>query len=267
MIPYVGDLAKLGKFPKYLNMLENAINIAQESTAAAKMLQPIFLKLDKALDLLPDGAPAAVQEMRRLVKKFLHDFNVKPAKTAQLADISGRFDFPKRYRRGDYEYVEASGRLGVPGKVKKHRDTGAQRDVSSGTGDHAGHLIGNRFGGPGDARNLTQQNAYINSYARKGDQHWSGKGGSYLHLEDFWEEQLHKGVGIDVRLRDMFRPGADRPIGRLVEWTEIYPDGKSQKFTVDFLNAHTPNSRLKQGVPVPKYDQPAEVYGLDDYRK
>lgn len=267
VIPYIGDLAKAGKFPKYLKTLEHAIRVAGQSADAAQLLRPIFAKLDKALDLLPDNAPSSVQEMRRLVKKFLHDFHVKPAKTAQLPDISGQFRFPKRYRQGDFEYLEASGRLGVPGKVSKHRDGKAQRRVSSHTGDHAGHLIGDRFGAPGDVRNLTPQNAYLNSYARKGDQHWAGKGGSYLHLEDYWESQLHKGVGVEVKVRDMFRPGEDRPIARLVEWTEVYPDGKRQNFSVDFLNAHTPLSRAKRNVPTTKYDQPAEVIDLDLYRR
>lgn len=253
MVPYIGDLAKAGKFPKYLKTLEKAIQLAQESAEAAKLLKPIIQKLDRALDLLPDHAPGAVQDMRRLVKRYLHEMNVKPMRTHHLPDIRGRFNFKPRYREGGFEYVEASGRLGVPGKVLGVRDLKAQKSVAGGTGDHAGHLIGTRFGGPGDARNLTPQNAYINSYAHKAEQHWSGSGGSFLKLEDQWEEKLHRGIGIEVRVRDKFHVGEDRPFARLVEWTEHLPNGKTQSHHMEFLNAHTPLSREKRGIVPEKH--------------
>ena len=75
-----------------------------------------------------------------------------------LPDISAQFIF-RQWTQGRYSYKEASGELGVPGRVATHRIVSAQRTMSGGTGEHAGHLIGIQFGAPGDIRNLGLQNA------------------------------------------------------------------------------------------------------------
>ena len=62
-----------------------------------------------------------------------------------LPDISNDFRFEETVRDGK-TYKVGSGRLGVPGRVRTHRNQNAQRGVSEGSGDDAGHLIGNRFG-------------------------------------------------------------------------------------------------------------------------
>jgi RHS repeat-associated protein len=59
--------------------------------------------------------------------------------------------------------VRAEGPLCNPNRIQnEHRDTSAQRNVSAGTGDHAGHLIGNQFGGPGGQENLTRMCPTLN---------------------------------------------------------------------------------------------------------
>jgi hypothetical protein len=74
-----------------------------------------------------------------------------------LPDISAAFLF-RQWTHGNYRYKEASGDLGVPGNVMTHRIVSAQRNLSGGTGEHAGHLIAIEFGAPGDVRNLGLQN-------------------------------------------------------------------------------------------------------------
>lgn len=44
MIPYLGDLAKLGKLPKYAQSLEKAISLARKSTKFRKPLEVIPMK-------------------------------------------------------------------------------------------------------------------------------------------------------------------------------------------------------------------------------
>jgi RHS repeat-associated protein len=59
--------------------------------------------------------------------------------------------------------VRAEGPLCNPNRIQnEHRDTSAQRNVSAGTGDHAGHLIGNQFGGPGGQENLVRMCPTLN---------------------------------------------------------------------------------------------------------
>src|SRR5437870_2937171 len=50
----------------------------------------------------------------------------------------------------------------------------AQKKMAGGTGDDAGHLIGNRFGAPGGRENLSPQNWKANRF------------GTYKDLENLW---------------------------------------------------------------------------------
>lgn len=236
MIPYVGDLAKAGKFPRYLKTLENAVQMANESADAAKLLGPVMQKLDRVLDLLPDAGPFELRRIRQLVEGFLSTHHV--ARAAQhWPDVSKQFQF-REFTRGEYKYKEAIGRLGVPGKVKRHRNTGAQRGVSGGTGDDAGHLIGDRFGPPGDARNLSAQEWQTNRF------------GTFKDLENGWAQKLKEGWGVQVSIQDVFHPkyGMERPFMRRAEWVEVNPQGVSRRDSLLFTNPHSVKSRDARGI-------------------
>lgn len=128
------------------------------------------------------GAKATIDLMRRRIREALQRSPLPAADVAarRLPDIGRQFRFPETYtvRVADktYQVQEASGRLGVPGLVRRHRDRSAQSAVSSGSGDHAGHLIADQFGAPGDARNLSRQNRIMNS-----------GGGTFHDLERRWQ--------------------------------------------------------------------------------
>ena len=161
-----------------------------------------------------------------------------------LPDISCRFAF-REWTTGKYFYKEASGDLGVPGKVMTHRIVTAQRSVSSGTGEHAGHLIGIQFGAPGDARNLGLQNPNMNTFAPKALQDaFRGPGGSYHNLESRWAELLQQGYRIHVTVRDVYRMGESRPFSRAVHWTESAPrTALTEHHALDFGNFSSPQAR------------------------
>ena len=88
----------------------------------------------------------------------------------------------------------AAGKLQVPGAVDRQRDIVAQRAVSKGRGDDAGHLIAHQFGGPEAPYNLSIQNYRQNQ-----------GGGTYWDLEQRWASELKNGVVIDVTVREMSR--------------------------------------------------------------
>ena len=161
-----------------------------------------------------------------------------------LPDISAQFLF-RQWTDGNYSYKEASGQLGVPGKVATHRVVADQRMVSAGTGEHAGHLIGIQFGAPGDIRNLGLQNANMNTFAPKVLQPaFQGHGGSYHDLESRWSEQLKAGSKIKVTVKDKYRKGENRPFSRSVEWIETKPGtsgGTAQR--LEFGNFGSPQQR------------------------
>jgi hypothetical protein len=149
----------------------------------------------------------------------------------ELKDVSSQFQFWSS-ERGDRVYRHARGDLGVPGQVQVHRSKAEQRQTSHRTGDDAGHLIGARFGAPGSSENLSRQNWIQNRGA-----------GTFSQLENVWEAKLKAGVAIHAHVTDVYRKGENRPIGRLVSWTETAADGTRTEHRQDFVNPHSSRSR------------------------
>ena len=165
-----------------------------------------------------------------------------------LPDISNRFTF-RKWTQGSYSYKEASGELGVPGQVMTHRSVSAQRSMSGGTGEHAGHLIGIQFGAPGDERNMSLQNPNMNTFAPTAlHSAFQGAGGSYHDLESRWSARLKQGHRITVTVRDKFRMGEQRPFSRSVEWYETAANNvQGPKQMLEFGNFGSPQGRQAAG--------------------
>ena len=130
-----------------------------------------------------------------------------------LSDVRDNYHYDEYETSDGGRIKEAEGYLGVPDEVQTHRDKNAQDRVAGGTLDEAGHLIGNQFGPHGDERNLSRQNAAVN-------------GASYKQLEMDWRELLMDGEKVHVLVQDHFRPGADRPYKRTVDWRVEYRNGR-----------------------------------------
>lgn len=148
-------------------------------------------------------------------------------------DVSDQYKFEEYENERGQTVRVASGKLGVPGEVVTHRDRSAQKQVSRGTGDDAGHFIGDRFGAPGDERNLSRQNWRANRY------------GTYKELENHWARRLKKGSDVSVSVREVTDPGASRPKYRVAKWVEITSDGERIEDEVIFVNFTTQRSRSK----------------------
>jgi hypothetical protein len=174
--------------------------------------------------------------------------NVRPVPGARperlTEEVPGGFRFTKKWREGAFEYEEISGHLRPPSDVKKVTSRYEQSRISGGTGDHAGHRIAAELGGPPDARNLSLQNANVNTWAPKAlQERFGGKSGSYRQMEIEWGKKLEVGIKIHVSVRDQYRPGDPRPIARIVRWTETYPDGEKVENEVTYLNPESPQTR------------------------
>lgn len=247
MLPYAGDLAKFGKTDRYLATVLDALGWARKSPWVAELLQPTLMRLNKIMALLPDALPVPLDRMRAELRLYC-----KPTKLAAVAnalpDIRKNFRFRPRHSYGAFEAEEISGRLGIPGKVKLHNNPSAKRKVSQGTGEDAGHRIGQRFGAPCDSTNLSLQNHNINTYAPKDLQEaFLGNGASYLKMEDEWEALLQAGYKIVVKVRDRYRRGESRPFARDVEALITPPNGTAFRRTWDYGNFTSPQSRAAQG--------------------
>jgi hypothetical protein len=170
LVPFVGEIARFGKLARIIKTLEESIDLASKSEKAAELLKPAMQKLAQILDMLPTNAGPEIGRLRQMVDDFLSRNGLVKIAT-ELPDISKQFKF-RKFEQNGYRYEELSGRLGVPGKVKKHRSSYQQQKVAGGTGDDAGHRIANEFGAPGGAENLSPQN-WIQNRA----------GGTYRDLE------------------------------------------------------------------------------------
>jgi DNA/RNA non-specific endonuclease len=155
-----------------------------------------------------------------------------------------------REATASHDIKYAAGRLQVPGSVDPQRDLAAQRAVSKGRGDDAGHLIAHQFGGPEAHYNLSIQNYRQNQ-----------GGGTYWDLEQRWASDLKNGVKIDVTVREMSRKGEDRPYHRHVKWLETHKDSLVLG-ELDFVNTMSPKGRAAEGIPKVEYPNLAKVVDL-----
>jgi len=181
----------------------------------------------------PRGSGGPHDEVMRLATSGVDAVRIRP--DAPLPDVSRDYQF-REYASDGKTYKQATGQLGVPGRVLTHRNKVAQRAVSEGTGDDAGHLIGDRFGAPGGPENLSPQNWISNQY------------GTYKELENVWAEKLRSGTDITVTVTDVTRGSEDRPFMREVRWTELGADGRYTSLDLTFANTQTPKSREARGV-------------------
>ena len=157
------------------------------------------------------------------------------------------------------DIVETSGELGLPNleetQALRRESSKAQRRVSRGTGDDAGHRIGNRFGGPPDESNLDLQNWIQNQY------------GTFRKLEIYWEKTLNEDVRVIASVSDYKIKGSNRPYKRVAKWTEIYPDGTTKENILEFANPHTKKSRKSQNIPSRVNNQTNNVIHVDFMNK
>ena len=79
IIPYIGDLAKTAKLPRYIRSVRKAIDIARFDPKWAGALRELFAKLKQVLDecsklaadLLPDAAKKQLKELKDEIDNFL----------------------------------------------------------------------------------------------------------------------------------------------------------------------------------------------------
>ncbi len=120
---------------------------------------------------------------------------------------NGKLKSNVKYTSGEYDYIYATDDMGRICKVsidelhyternyrKKHNSNTPGKQID----DHAGHLIGDRFGGSSDIDNLVSQSKFVNL-------------SEYKKLENQWAKAIKNGqkVSVDIELKydgDSMRP-------------------------------------------------------------
>ena len=89
MIPYLGDLAKAGKLPKYSQKLYDAIQLARNNAEFAKLLRPALEKLKQVVDSIPTGLSQELAAMVDQIKRPLDSY-LGMAKAAERLTLTQR---------------------------------------------------------------------------------------------------------------------------------------------------------------------------------
>jgi len=224
IVPFVGDLAKVGKLGDMFQTRERAVDLAKTDPSFAHSARPILERFQQALhdipmERLPDSARDAVKGMQRKLNEFVAPAfengarHTDPATGRTMIDakrgssgafnetLDGPFEKNVIYRTDNgYQYhtdanrrVEpVEGRLNLDPSQPRSKDR--QHDVVHGDGvpaqraagdpDQGGHIIKRTWGGPAEKINLVPQRGSINQ-------------GQYARMESFVEEQLENGHRVD----------------------------------------------------------------------
>lgn len=78
IVPYIGDLSKVAKLPRYLDSIRKAIRIARVDAAWRPVLKDLFKKiktiLDRILEEAGDKLPLSALKTLKAIKKEIDDF-------------------------------------------------------------------------------------------------------------------------------------------------------------------------------------------------
>ena len=140
--------------------------------------------------------------------------NVKIFETNPF-DETGKLKPNIRYKTGEYDYYYETDELGRiskvdadglqltnrDGRIPHNPDTPGKLE-----GDHAGHLVGDRFGGSPELDNLVSQLASVNL-------------SEYKKLENIWAKALEEGKNVSVNIEVKYGGDSLRPSEFIVEYT------------------------------------------------
>ncbi|MEM2140769.1 DNA/RNA non-specific endonuclease [Nitrososphaera sp.] len=227
IFPYAGDLAKLGKVGKWVEVVVKIVKRAGESPTFFKYVREPLEQLYSVLSAIPDGLMSELDELKAIIKKFFDEQGIKLGTDAVEWSWKSFYRFSKDETE-NFTYKIAEGRLVPPSLAQKHYNAAARSELSEGTKEHAGHIIGRRFGGPEIEDNLFLQDPTMNV-------------GEWKALENEWARLLEDGTGVEVNIRVVFpKNNPDIPAGRasglVAKWKKILPDGTEEEFTHYFLN-------------------------------
>ncbi|MCA9061019.1 MAG: hypothetical protein KDA85_21050 [Planctomycetaceae bacterium] len=72
LLPYLGDIVKLGKIPRYERTLSKALALAVKDAQFAEQIRPVLTRLKRLLDDAPiSELPAGLRQMRDRISRFL----------------------------------------------------------------------------------------------------------------------------------------------------------------------------------------------------
>jgi hypothetical protein len=141
IVPYIGDLAKTAKLPRYIRSVRKAIDIARFDLKWARALRELFAKLKQvfdecsklAADLLPDAAQRQLKALKDEIDNFLS------MKGGTIGKPSGSGKKTARQNSSTTKTQSTSNRPEPTGKVdrKPEKEYGPGKDDGPKTADES----------------------------------------------------------------------------------------------------------------------------------
>jgi hypothetical protein len=121
IIPYLGDLAKIGKLPKLLKIIENVVGMAKTDSRFAQVVEPLLKSLKSALDKLPiNKLPNWAKEPIQALKTKIDDFFTAKAAVSKTPKVDYRgkpYSIQERERIAELGKDKIKGIIAVEGEA------------------------------------------------------------------------------------------------------------------------------------------------------
>ncbi|MDQ3323866.1 MAG: hypothetical protein M3525_15745, partial [Acidobacteriota bacterium] len=121
IIPYLGDLAKIGKLPKLVKIIEKTVEMAKADGRFAKAVEPLLKGLKNAIDKLPiEKLPKSLQDAVKSLKTKIDDFfEAKAAigKTPKVDHKGNPYSIKDRERIAELGKDKVKGIIAVEGEA------------------------------------------------------------------------------------------------------------------------------------------------------
>ena len=128
--------------------------------------------------------------------------------------VDGKLKPNVKYKSGEYDYIystDVSGRIcqvyveELQYTARDYRERHNPNTFGKLKGDHAGHLIADRFGGSKELDNLVSQSALVNL-------------SKYKRIENQWARAIKKGQKVTTNIEVRYNGNSMRPSGFMIEY-------------------------------------------------
>ncbi|MBK4991364.1 DNA/RNA non-specific endonuclease [Pseudomonas sp. S36] len=217
-IPLVGYAGTAGKVVRH-----TAKATAEASAKTAKEIAERSAK-ETAERTAREGSEQVTKRVDEIPyrKKDGAKINERVVRDGSHLGPNGRPKPNSRYKTGEHEYIYETDSLGRIKEVtandlkltsREKRLPHNSNSPEKMSGDHAGHLIGDRFGGSPKLDNIVSQTASSNT-------------GSYKRLENEWAKAIKNGKKVSVKITPNYSGSSSRPNSLTI--TQVI-DGKTKR--------------------------------------
>ena len=212
IVPYVGDLAKLGKLGKWAETISNTVEMAAKNSEFAEAVGPVLGKIGDTIDSIPEGVfnklPDSAQETLGAVKSKI-DIQKGRAVSAITRNATNGENTVTWTTDSQGRVIEARATLSevFPGLKRGNNEVSAQERIASAgvDGDHGGHIVAHRFVGDQGDINMFPQNGVADVKIDPGtgavEKLKNFNGSAYKTMENEIADWVEAGGTVDFKVR------------------------------------------------------------------